>query len=90
MGGISQITYCVQMTAETYIDSFMVHMELLFKKSDAFRKNMIFIHDNALSQSVNKTNEYMNNWNFVDTVRILFCILCIFMFHMNKHKRSQN
>ena len=54
----------VKMTAKVYMDFLKKH---LLKKKWAFRKNMVFVHDNAPSHAARPTTKYLNSVNFCQT-----------------------
>ena len=49
----------VKMSAEDYIDFLKEH--LVSWKKIAFRKSMVFVHDNAPSHAARLATEYLNN-----------------------------
>lgn len=51
----------IKMTAQICIDFLKADIEPGFKKKlNAYRKNIIFMHDNVLSHFLKEINEYLN------------------------------
>ena len=59
------------MTAQVYIDFLKAHPHPWYKKKTvAFKKKIIFMHDNAPSHTAKVTNDYLNS-AFVNNSEIM-------------------